>query len=50
MFVFVVVVNGYSFNESISRQIYWLEFSYEIGSHHLGTVSKSSIELFRARV
>ena len=35
VFVLVVVANAYSFNELISMPLYWLTFSYEIGSHRM---------------
>ena len=40
MFVIVIVANAYSFDESITRQLYWLKFSYDIGSRHMGTIDK----------
>ena len=38
MCVLVVVANACSFDELISRQLYWLTFSYEIGSHRMCTI------------
>ena len=38
MFVLMVVANAFSFDEVISRQLYWLTFSYEVGSHRVRTI------------
>ena len=40
MFVLVVVANASSFDELISRQLYWLAFSYEKCSHRMCTIDK----------
>ena len=36
MFGRVIVADAYSCDNSISRQLYYMKFSYEIGSHCMG--------------
>ena len=36
MFGRVIVANAYSCDNSMNRQLYFMKFSYEIGSHCMG--------------
>ena len=49
MFGKVIVANAYSCDNFMSRQLYSMKFSYEIGSHCMGRGVDGVIKLLGAR-